>query len=119
MSRQERRRAEREAAKAARKLARQAHVAVKPVDGITREMEHVFLLKDCERLTDAVISDLVSRGWPPEKLTEFRDNGGHYCPARSSIIFLEPQGLEITLDNGTLMDHVHQLITEDKPIRFT
>ena len=119
MSRQKRRRAEREAAKAARRLARQTQVTGKAVDGITPEMEYVFLLKDCIHLTDAVIGDLVSRGWPAEKLAEFRDNGGHYCPPRDSIIFREPQGLEITLDSGRLMDHIHQLIMGDKPFRFS
>ncbi|MGQ0525617.1 MAG: hypothetical protein ACT4P8_18380 [Betaproteobacteria bacterium] len=113
ISRQERRRAEREAAKAARRLARQTKVTGKAVDGVTPEIEHVFLLKDCVHLTDTVIADLVSRGWPREKLAEFRDNSGHYCPPRDSIIFHEPQGLEITLENGRLMDHFHQLLTDD------
>lgn len=119
MSREERRRAAREASKAARKRALQSHVTAKSVEGITPEMEYVFLLKDCVHLTDEVISKLASRGWPLEKVTEFRNNGGHYCAPRDSIVFLEPQGLEITLENGKLMDHIHQLVIGGNSFRFS
>lgn len=82
-------------------------------------MEHVFLLKDCVHLTDELIGDLTSRGWPKDELEKFRESGGHYCPPRNSMIFAEPQGLEITLENGKLMDHFHQLMTGGKPFQFS
>jgi hypothetical protein len=92
----------------------------KAVDGISPEMEHVFLLKDCVHLTDVLIADLTNRGWPHDELQGFRERGGHYCAPRQSIIFLEPQGLEITLESGKLMDHIHQLIGADgKPFQFS
>ena len=120
MSRQERRRTEREAAKAARRMFQHGRLEAKPVDGISPEMEHVFLLKDCVHLTDELIADLAKRGWPHDELQEFPGRGGHYCAPRQSIIFLEPQGLEITLENGKLMDRIHQLIGADgKPFQFS
>lgn len=119
MSRQERRKAEREAAKAARKLGRQAGLASRPVVGLTPEMEYVFLLKDCVHVTDELIADLVSQGWPIEQLREFQENGGHFCPPRNSFVFSEPQGLEIILENGVLMDRVHELIVDGKPFYFS
>ena len=120
MSRQERRRAEREAAKAAPRMVQHGRLDGKPVDGISPEMEHVFLLKDCVHLTDDLIAELSDRGWPHDEVQRFRDLGGHYCTPRQSIVFLEPQGLEITLENGKLMDHIHQLIGSDgKPFQFS
>ena len=119
MSRQEKRRGEREAAKAARRMLQQTRVEGKRVDGISPEIEHVFFLKDCVHLTDELIADLISRGWPKDELEKFRESGGHYCPPRNSIIFAEPQGLEITLENGKLMDHIHQLMAGRKPFQFS
>jgi hypothetical protein len=119
MSRKERRKANLRMNKTGRKLAGHANLATKPADGITPEMEYIFLLKDSTNLTDGVIDDMASRGWPLEKLKEFREKGGRYCPPRNSIIFSEPQGLEITLVNGVILNNIHQLIIGGKPFKFS
>jgi hypothetical protein len=110
MSRQERRREQRIAAKAARKQLRRGTLSLREIGDSSIDVERIFLLKDCVPLSDDVIHDLESSGWPREKLTEFRSNDGHYCSPRNSVIFRDPQGLEVTLDNGELTDHMHRLV---------
>jgi len=40
-----------------------------------------------EELTDKIINELVSQGWPKSDLVEFQKNGNKYNRSRNSIVF--------------------------------
>ena len=42
-----------------------------------------------EELTDQIITELVSQGWPKSDLLEFQKNGNKYNRSRNSIVFEE------------------------------
>jgi hypothetical protein len=53
---------------------------------ISPAMRHLFLGEGTEPLTDELVAELVSKGWPMERLIEARENGMAYSRPRNSII---------------------------------
>lgn len=47
----------------------------------------LLALFDAEPLTDQVIAELVSKGWPESDLKQMRDEGAAYNRQRNSIVF--------------------------------
>ena len=51
------------------------------------EMREIFLLEGCEPLCDAVMAELLARGWPKDDLDYLRQAGGVFCRRRNWILF--------------------------------
>lgn len=88
----------------------QAFGTVKIARPSDEDVNRIFMLKDCVPMTADVIKQMIEIGWAEKKLMECQCEGGMYCPPRDSIMFPEPEGMEMVRDGEDFLIHVHELM---------